>query len=110
MIATDELRPAIAEIARLLVDEVRSLLANEIGTSNALLPAAVARELKVSPKKVYGWIESGRLRAINLNPTNAKRPRWSIDRTDLEAFRKSLQPAPRAPKTTRRSTSSAKRY
>jgi hypothetical protein len=106
------LRPVVHEIARMFVDELRGILANEsVSTSDSMLPSDVAKTMKVSPKRVYAWIETGQLRAINLNPANAKRPRWSIDRSDLETFRKSLQPTPRAPRTARRApTSSAKRY
>jgi excisionase family DNA binding protein len=106
------LRPVVHELVRMFVDEVRSLLACEVSsTPDTMLPGEVAKSMKVSPKKVYDWIESGRLRAIDLNPPNAKRPRWSIDRADVEAFRKSLQPTPKAPRTPRRATtSSTKRY
>jgi hypothetical protein len=107
------LQPIVRELAKMFVDAVRDELANVLpnGKGDAMLPADIAKDLRVSPKKVYDWIESGRLRAIDLNPPNAKRPRWSIARADVEAFRKSLQPTPKAPRTPRRATtSSAKRY
>ncbi len=71
----DSLQPIVRDLAQLLVNEVRAILAASAATgSGSLLPSDVAKELKVSPKKVYSWIDTGRLRAINLNG-DAQAPR-----------------------------------
>ena len=89
-----DLQPVMRELAKLLVQALREELAADVGKSDTMLPADVAKELKVSPRKVYKWIETGVLPAIDLNPAGSKRPRYSIERSDFEALRKRLKPAP----------------
>ncbi len=52
-------------------------------------PPQLAKEWGVATNKVLGLIKSGELRAINLASTKEKRPRYAIDRTDVEAFEQS---------------------
>ena len=49
-------------------------------------PPVLAKEWGVATKKVVDLIKSGELRAINLASTQDKRPRYAIDRADIEAF------------------------
>ena len=60
-----------------------------------LLPPEIATRLRVSPKKVLGWIRKGELRAINVS--NGNRPRYRIRPDDLDVFqkRREVQPPPR---------------
>lgn len=60
--------------------------------SRYLIPREIATRLRVSPEKVLGWIRRGELCAINVS--NATRPRYRIDKDDLEAFlrRREVQP------------------
>ena len=46
----------------------------------------VARQLGVAENKIYAWIRSGELRAINLALSTHGRPRYAIDLADIEAF------------------------
>jgi len=52
--------------------------------TDVLDPPAVARLLECSPDTVRDWIRSGQLRASNVASGN--RPRWKIQRSDLETF------------------------
>jgi len=69
-------------------------------TAKLLSPPQVARELQVTPERIISWIRAGRLRAVNLSE-GAKRPRFRIDRDDLEMFLRTREVAPR-PKPQRR--------
>jgi excisionase family DNA binding protein len=62
-----------------------------------LTPPEVARLLRVSPEKVYGWIRRGELRAVNVG--NCSRPRYRVSRDNLEAFlaAREVQPPPQRP-------------
>ncbi len=51
-----------------------------------LTPPQVAEMYGVQAGKVIAWIRNGELRAINLATRPRGRPRWRIDRRDLEAF------------------------
>ena len=51
-----------------------------------LSPPRVAKLLGVTPETVLGWIRSGELRGFNLAARTAKKPRFRVDRIDLEAF------------------------
>ncbi len=58
----------------------------------------VAKLLHVRPDKVLAWIRSGRLRGYNVAEKEGGRPKYRIDRADLEAFtqqRAVTQPAPK---------------
>jgi hypothetical protein len=58
--------------------------------SDKLRPADVAKQLQVSPAKVIGWIRSGQLKAANI--ATGPRPRYVIQRDDLDRFLSSRQP------------------
>jgi hypothetical protein len=46
----------------------------------------LAAEYRVAPAKVLTWIKSGELRAVNVATGPHGRPRFIIDRADVEAF------------------------
>jgi excisionase family DNA binding protein len=50
-----------------------------------LSPPKIAKELKVSPDTVRGWIKSGALAAVNLGVAK-KKPRRRVSRDSLNAF------------------------
>ena len=51
-----------------------------------LTPPQLARLWGISPDKVLNWIRSGELRAINVAERRGGRPRYLIDRADIQAF------------------------
>jgi len=58
----------------------------------------VAKLLRVRPDKVLAWIRSGRLRGYNVAEKETGRPKYRVNREDLEAFtqqRSVTQPAPK---------------
>ena len=59
-----------------------------------LTPPEIAKLLRVSNEKVYGWIRRGDLRAVNLG--NKSRPRFRIAREHFDSFLESrtVQPPP----------------
>lgn len=46
----------------------------------------VADQLGVSWIKVKNWIEEGKLRAVDINPNNAKHKRYFITEENLDKF------------------------
>jgi DNA-directed RNA polymerase subunit K/omega len=56
---------------------------------DTLDPPQVAKELRVSPATVIGWIRSKQLRAANI--ATGSRPRYIIQRVDLDRFLKLRQ-------------------
>lgn len=63
-----------------------------------LTPPEVAHLWGVTVDKIYAFIRSGELRAINgATPGRNQRPRFLIDLDDLDDFerRREVQPAPR---------------
>jgi excisionase family DNA binding protein len=60
--------------------------------ADVLDPPDVASLLKCSPDTVRDWIRSGQLRASNVASGN--RPRWKIQRSDLETFLQTRQADP----------------
>jgi hypothetical protein len=46
----------------------------------------LAKEWGVSTKKIAAFIQAGELRAINVATSRENRPRYLIDRGDIEAF------------------------
>jgi excisionase family DNA binding protein len=46
----------------------------------------VAKLLRVSPDKVLSWIRSGRLRGYNVAEHENGRPKYRVNRDDLDAF------------------------
>jgi excisionase family DNA binding protein len=65
----------------------------------------VCERLQVTPSKVRGWIQSGRLRAMDVSSGDGKKARWRIRPEDLEAFELSLMPTPTARASRRRAKS-----
>jgi hypothetical protein len=62
----------------------------------------VARLWGVSTHKVLHFIRTGELRAINLAASRSNRPRYMIDRDDLERFEVARQVIPDGGETTTR--------
>ena len=56
------------------------------GLLNILNPPQIAKELRVSPDTVLGWINTKQLKAANVATGN--RPRYKIRRYDLDRFLK----------------------
>jgi hypothetical protein len=65
-------------------------------------PPEVARRFGVAVDKILAWIRSGELRAIDASTRRAARPRYLVDVEDLEAFERSRQVTPPAPRAKRR--------
>jgi hypothetical protein len=76
--------------------------------STTMNPADVAKQLKVSPATVIGWIRSGQLKAANL--AKGPRPRYVVQRDDLNAFLKMRQPEPPAQRRRQAAKRSDDRY
>jgi excisionase family DNA binding protein len=51
-----------------------------------LTPSEVARLRRTKIDVVLGWIHNGELRATNEASVGSIRPRWRIERADLEDF------------------------
>ncbi|MBI3861140.1 MAG: hypothetical protein HY290_04510 [Planctomycetia bacterium] len=66
-------------------------------------PPEIAKRWGISPSKVFAWIRTGQLRAINVATTTTGRSRYAIDLTDLAEFelRRQAVPPPK-PNRTRR--------
>jgi excisionase family DNA binding protein len=73
--------------------------------ATSLTVADVAAETATSVGTVLQWIASRQLVAINVSRSvRAKKPRWRIRRSDLDAFlaaRTHTAPPPRAPRRSR---------
>lgn len=69
-----------------------------------LTPPQVAKRLRVSPKKVREWIETGKLPATNFADPTKSRPRYRIEAEALEEFRKrrNAKVVPPTPRQVRR--------
>ena len=66
-------------------------------------PCALAKRWGVSPDKVYAFIRSGELPAVNLSTVaGVSRPRWKIDEKDIEAFEQRRMAKPPEPTPKRR--------
>lgn len=70
--------------------------------ADAFTPPQVAKQLGVRPASLLSWIRSGQLKAANVG--NKSRPRYRIQRADIDAFLKGRQPQPRPPRTRRSKT------
>lgn len=57
-------------------------------------PPELAAEWGISPAKVVAFIRRGELRAINVANAHCSRPRYLIDRADIERFEKARQVIP----------------
>jgi excisionase family DNA binding protein len=60
-----------------------------------LTPPQLARRFGVGPDKVLAWIRSGELPAINGAAKPNGRPRYLIDKADVEAFEAQRQVRPK---------------
>ena len=60
-----------------------------------LTPPQLARRFGVGPDKVLAWIRSGELPAINGAAKPNGRPRYLIDKADVEAFEARRQVRPK---------------
>jgi hypothetical protein len=104
MISTTDLqlepmRPILRELAVMLVDELRNVLADEGSAKlDILTPAKVAKEIGRSPATVRGWCESGLL-GKDVRQQGSKRPQWAITREQLNQF---MQAGQRTEKPSRR--------
>ena len=69
-------------------------------------PPELAAEWGITPEKILFWIKSGELRAIDASLLRAGgRPRYLIDRADIEAFEEARQVAPPMPSPRRKKPS-----
>lgn len=77
-------------------------------------PPQLARHIGISEDKIYPWIESGELRAVNMAAqSDGERPRWRISVEAVEEFlasRENKPPAPKPPKRRRRRATAGKQY
>ncbi len=79
-VATVTPREALAIVGRLL-----NWARETVPETATLTVTEAAKLLRISRNKVLGWINSGRLRAINA-AMGQGRPRYRITRADLEGF------------------------
>lgn len=54
-----------------------------------LTPSQIASSRHIRLAKIFSWIRSGQLRAVNLAEAPNGRPRWRISEADLAAFEES---------------------
>jgi excisionase family DNA binding protein len=65
--------------------------------ASTLTPPEVAKRLGVSKNKIYAWIKSGELPAVNVTARPGSRPRYLITESDLTVFqekRRTAKPSP----------------
>ena len=74
----------------------------------------LAKEWGVSSAKITAFIKSGELIAMNVATSRDQRPRYLIDRADIESFERARQIIPDSGKPTprrrRRAQASVKQY
>lgn len=76
-----------------------------------LTPREIAKTIGVQNDTVLAWIATRQLIAADVSRGAGERPRWRIDRRDLDAFlaaRRTVAPAPVAPR--RRAATTGKQY
>jgi hypothetical protein len=97
------LQPLVRELAKMLVDEVRSILADDRETKEEFLtPAQAAAEIGRSPTTVRGWCKAGLL-GRKVSQPGSKRDQFLIVRDELKEFLSSRAPeAPAAPRRQRK--------
>lgn len=78
---TMEIRQVV-ESALLNIEALR----NSADFPRKLTPPKLAKLWGVSPDKILSWIRSGELRAVNIATDRSCRPRYVIDRKDIEQF------------------------
>ncbi len=91
--------PVTVSKARVILSRCLAACPADTKPDKQLTPPAVAKRYKVSPDTVRLWIESGKLKAINLAQPG-KRPRYRITEQALAEFDSSGQVA--KPVTTKR--------
>jgi hypothetical protein len=62
----------------------------------------LAKEWGIATNKITAWIKSGELKAINVATSRDQRPRYLIDRADIEAFERARLVVPEQPPRPRR--------
>ena len=68
-----------------------------------LTPPELGKQWGISPDKIVGFIRSGELPAIDISTNrDSPRPRYLIDRADIQAFEAARAVVPPAPKIKRR--------
>lgn len=75
---------------------------NDDDRNKKLSPAACAKRLDVGLDKVYAWIRSGELQAINVAMKPHGRPTYRIDQTDLANFQERRRVCKTDPQSLRR--------
>ena len=76
----------------------------------AISAHGLAKRLGVKPCKVYTWIASGQLRAVNLAADqHGDRPRWKILPDDLREFLDGRAASPPPPEPRRRAKTTVRR-
>jgi excisionase family DNA binding protein len=86
----------VEDIARKLRKTIRKTYtrtATKGHGGDVLTPPKVAKVLGVDPSTVISWIQSRQLKASNVGK-GGKKPRYRIQRSDLEAFMQSRQLPP----------------
>ena len=72
-------------------------------TRQKMTPPELGKLWGVSPDKILGFIRAGELKAIDVSSNRGSpRPRYLIDKKDVEAFELARAVVPPAPKTRRR--------
>ncbi len=72
-------------------------------TRQKLTPPQLGKMWGISPDKIVAWIRSGELKAIDVSLNRGSvRPRYLIDRRDIESFELSRAVVPPSPKAKRR--------
>jgi excisionase family DNA binding protein len=107
----DELTTATPREALVIVGKLANWAREAVPDAATLTVSEAAKLLRVSRAKVLGWINSGRLRAVN-TAGGQGRPSYRIARADLEKFLdgRTRQPDAKPIKRRRPVTDSVTRY
>ena len=73
-------------------------------------PSEIREMLRCSEEKVYGWIQDGSLRAVNLAGKNASKARYRIEESALRDFLNLKQVVPPPKPAPRRKKIKVKQY
>lgn len=71
-------------------------------TTRAITPPTLARRWGVHPEKIWHWIRTGELRAINVALSTNTRPRWRITEEAVAEFESVRSSQPKIRSTRRR--------
>jgi excisionase family DNA binding protein len=107
----DELTTATPRQALAIVGKLLNWARETVPETATLTVTEAARLLRVNRDKVLGWVNSGRLRAVNTAANQGGRPRYRIARADLDAFtnQRTQQPRPK-PKRAKTPSWTGKNY